>query len=226
MKHLCIGWLAAAGLCLAGDLEKARDRQDRTALEKNVADLGRAAQQTPNNPEAQYHVALASSYLAEVALELRDKAQAQRVAEAGVQAAERAIALRNDVAEYYRVLGPLCGQVVPANVLAGLSYGKRARDALNKALELDPKSAKGYLARAIGNYYLPPAMGGGAELAIRDFERARDLDARSAEAYLWLGLGMRKANRNADARKAFAKTLYASAFVIGRQQQTRPFQRS
>jgi tetratricopeptide (TPR) repeat protein len=207
MKIVWIGWLLAAGLCAAAELEKARDRQDRPALEKTVADLAKAAQQAPNDPEAQYRLALASSYLAEVSLELRDKAQAQRVAEAGVQAAERAIALRKDVAEYYRILGTLCGQVVPANVLGGLSFGRRAREAINKALELDPKSSKGYLARGIGNYYLPAGLGGGAELAIRDFERALELDAKSAEAYLWLGLSMRKVNRNTEARKAFERSI-------------------
>ncbi len=204
-----MAWLAAAALCLGAgnDLEKARDRQDRPALEKSVADFARAAQQAPNDAEAQYRFALASSFLAEVALEVRDKAQAQHVAESGVQAADRAIALRKDVAEYYRVLGTLCGQVIPANVLGGLSYGKRAREAIAKALELDAKSSKAYLARGVGNYYLPPGLGGGAELAIRDFERSAELDAKSADAQLWLGLALRKANRNADARKAFIHSL-------------------
>ena len=55
-----------------------------------------------------------------MALELRDKRQAQRAAEAGVKAAERAIALKPAEVEYHRVLGTLCGQVMPANVLAGL----------------------------------------------------------------------------------------------------------
>ncbi len=208
MTRAVIAWLAAALVCVAAsDLEKHRDRQDRPALEKIVADLSHAAQQAPNDAEAQYRFALASSYLAEVALEVRDKAQAQHVAEAGVQAADRAIALHKDVAEYYRVLGTLCGQVIPANVLGGLSYGKRARDAIAKALELDPKSSKAYLARGVGNYYLPPALGGGAELAIHDFERALELDGKSADSYLWLGLALRKANRNADARKAFSRSL-------------------
>ncbi|MBI2679689.1 MAG: tetratricopeptide repeat protein [Candidatus Solibacter usitatus] len=204
-----IAWLAAAALCLGAgnELEKARDRQDRFALEKSVAELKRAAQQTPGDAEAQYRLALASSYLAEVSLELRDKAQAQRVGETGVQAAERAIALRKDVAEYYRVLGTLCGQVIPANVLGGLSYGKRAREAIAKALELEPKSTKAYLARGVGKNYLPAALGGGAEIAIHDFERAAELDPKLADAHLWLGLALRKVNRNADARKAFARSL-------------------
>ena len=200
---LLAGCLGAA----TGDLESARDRQDRAALERAVAERAAAAGKTPQDAEAQYRLALASSYLAEVALELRDKAQAQRAAEAGVKAADRAIALKPDNAEYHRVLGTLCGQVIPANVLAGLTYGKRARDAVDKALQLDPKSARAWLARGVGNYYLPSAFGGGATLAIADFRKAIQLDPPYADAWLWLGLGLRKENHNAEARKAFAKAL-------------------
>jgi len=197
-----------AGLVLApGALESARDRQDRPALEKQIADLSDVAQKMPHDGDAQYRVALASSYLAEVSLELRDKAQAERAAETGIQAAERAIAINPKNAEYYRVLGTLCGQVVPASVLSAFSYGKRARDAIDKALELDPKSAQAYLARGVGNYYLPEALGGGPPVAIPDFRKAADLDRTSAEAYLWLGLALRKEHHNAEARQAFESAL-------------------
>jgi len=197
----------AALLAAPGPLENARDRQDRAALEKQISDLSAAAQKTPHDADAQYRVALAASYLAEVSLELRDKNQAQRVAESGIQAAARAIAINNRNAEYYRVLGTLCGQVIPASVLSAFSYGKRARDAIDKALELDPKSSQAYLARGVGNYYLPDALGGGASLAIPDFRKAADLDPASAEPYLWFGLALRKEHHNAEARQAFEKAM-------------------
>lgn len=206
MRAFILFWLMAGSLA-AGGLEAARDRQDRAALEKFVAGYAAAAEKSPRDAAAHYRAALASSYLAEVALELRDKAQAQRAAEAGVKAAERAISLKPAEAEYHRVLGTLCGQVVPANVLAGLSYGKRARDAVNKALELNPKSPRAHLARGVGNYYLPAALGGGNRLAIADFRKAVELDPRSADAYLWLGLALRKDHKNAEARAAFARAL-------------------
>jgi len=197
--------LMAALLAAPGALENARDRQDRALLEKQISELSAAAQKAPHDAEAQYRVALASSYLAEVSLELRDKRQAESAAQGGIEAAERAIAINSKNAEYYRVLGTLCGQVVPANLLFALSYGKRAREAIDKALELDPKSAQAYLARGVGNYYLPDAMGGGASVAIPDFRKAISLDASCAEAYLWLGLALRKDHHNADARQAFTK---------------------
>jgi tetratricopeptide (TPR) repeat protein len=187
-------------------LETARDLEDRAALDKLVNEYSAAAAKAPNDAEAQYRAALASSYLAEVALELRDKKLAQEAAERGIKAAERAIALKPE-AEYYRVLGTLCGQVVPANVLTGLSYGKRAKEAIDKALEKDPKSSPAFVSRGVGNYYLPAALGGGADLAIADFRKAIELDPKNAEAYLWLGLSLRKQNKNADARQAFSKSL-------------------
>jgi tetratricopeptide (TPR) repeat protein len=200
-------------------LDNARDRQDRAALEKQISDLSAVAQKSPQDAEAQYRVALASSYLGEVALELHDKHQAQHAAEAGIKAAERAIAVNGKNAEYYRVLGTLCGQMVPANLLFALSYGKRARDSINKALELDPKSAQAYLARGVGNYYLPDAMGGGPSVAIPDFRKAVELEPGSAEAYLWLGLALRKQQHNAEARQAFSKALQLDSARIWIKQQ-------
>jgi len=201
-------FLMAALLAAApGALKDARDRQDRPSLEKQITELSAAAQKAPGDADAQYRVALASSYLAEVALELRDKNQAERAAESGIRAAERAIALNARNAEYYRVLGTLCGQVIPANLLAAFSYGKRAKEAINKALELDPKSSNAYLARGIGNYYLPDPLGGGPSVAIPDIRKAIELDPKSSEAYLWLGLALRKAHQNAEARQAFSKSM-------------------
>lgn len=218
MRAFILFWLIAGSLA-AGGLEAARDGQDRAALEKLVAEYAAGAEKSPQDAAAQYRAALASSYLAEVALELRDKGQAQRAAEAGVKAAERAIALKPAEAEYHRVLGTLCGQVVPANVLAGLSYGKRARDAVNKALELDPKSAQAHLARGVGNYYLPAALGGGNNLAITDFRKAIQLDPKFADAYIWLGLALRKDRNNAEARSAFARALELNPARIWAKQQ-------
>ena len=208
MKLAMTSILTAALLAAApAALKTARDRQDRATLDKLAGEASAAAAVTPGDADAQYRLALASSYVAEVALELRDKNQAQRAAEVGVKAAEAAISLRPNVAEYYRVLGTLCGQVVPANVLMGLSYGKRAQDAIRKAIEKDQKSSAAYLARGVGNYYLPAAFGGGMDLALADFRKAIELDAKSDEAYLWLGLALRRQNKNAEARKAFAKSL-------------------
>src|SRR5262249_56660941 len=101
----------------------------------------------------------------------------------------------------------LYGQIVPVNVLAGLSYGKKAQDEVAKAISLDPKLAAAYVSRGVGNYYLPAGFGGGPDVAIKDFQKAIELNPKSDEAYLWLGLAMRKAKRKAETRAAFSKLL-------------------
>ena len=156
---------------------------------------------------ALYRLALAESYLSQVAFETQDKALAKTAVEDGIRAAERAVSLDGRVAEHHRILGTLCGQVIPANVIAGLKYGKCAMDSINRALELDPKSSDAYLSRGIGNYYLPAAFGGGFEVAMRDFEKAIRLNPKSSEAHLWLGLALRKLNRNSEARASIARSL-------------------
>jgi tetratricopeptide (TPR) repeat protein len=211
-------WITSPGLFLAlflaaappwsADLQRARDTQNRIELGRIASQLSVIAAKQANDAEAQYQAALANSVLAEIAAEVRDKNQAQVAAEAGIKAAERAISLKPANAEYHRILGTLFGQEAAAvGGLGALRYGRSSLEEINKALELDPKASMNYLSRGIGNYYLPAALGGGVELAIKDFEKAITLDARSADAYLWLGLALRKANRDAEARKEFQKSI-------------------
>jgi tetratricopeptide (TPR) repeat protein len=194
-------------LWMGGDLERARDAQDRAALDRMAAQFASEAQKQANDPAAQYRLALVESYIAEVATETHDKNLARSAAEAGIKAAERAASMKPDDAEYHRIYGTLCGQAVSANVLQGMKYGKCAQDEVNKAVQLDPKSAMNYLSRGVGNFYLPAALGGGVELAVNDFQKAIELDPKLAEAHLWLGLALRKENRNVDARKEFQRAL-------------------
>ena len=196
------GFMAAA----PSALETARDQQDRATLEKMVNEYSAVAAKAPTNADAQYRLALAASYLAEVAIEQHDRKQGRQAAEQGIKAAEKAISLKPEVAEYYRVLATLCGQAI-TDVLSGLSYGPRARDAVDRAIEKAPKSSSVYVARGVGSYYLPAQLGGGAKQAIADFQKALELDPKNAEAYLWLGLSLRKENRDAEARQAFTKSL-------------------
>jgi tetratricopeptide (TPR) repeat protein len=218
MRSILTLALLAAG-STAGDLENARNRQDRAALESLAAQLTVVAEKHPGDAGAQYRSARAQSYLAEVALELRDKNQAKTAAEIGIRAARRAVELKPEVAEYHRILGTLCGQVIPANVLLGLKYGKCAQDEINRAIALDPKSSDAFLSRGVGNYYLPASFGGGVEVSIKDFEKAIQLNPKSADAHLWLGMALRKANRNREARESFQRALQLNPHRIWTKQQ-------
>jgi Flp pilus assembly protein TadD len=50
-------------------------------------------------------------------------------------------------------------------------------------------------------------MGGGPEVALNDFDKAIALDPKCAEAYLWKGIALHKANRAAEARQALQKAV-------------------
>jgi tetratricopeptide (TPR) repeat protein len=192
----------------ADDLALLRDHQDRAALEARAAALQTAAEKRPGDADGWYRAAVAYSYAAEVAMETADKKGSSKWAESGVAMADKAIDINPRNAEYYRIMGTLCGQIIPANPMMGiLVYGKKAKESLDKAVALDPKSSGAFLAHGVGYYYLPENMGGGPENAIKDFQRAIALDPKSAEAYLWMGIALRKDHQEAKAHEALAKAL-------------------
>ncbi len=210
LKFILLGFAAAAIAATNVDtaLVKARDSQDLKALNTIISQYKQTAGANPKSPEDQYRLALANSYAAEVALELKDKKDSEKYAEAGIDPIRSAVSLDGSNAEYHRLYGQLCGQVIPANPLLGaLKYGPCARDEINKALELDNKLAMAYVSRGVGNYYLPAQMGGGVDLALKDIDRAIAINPKLAEAYLWKGIALRKAGRNREARQALERSL-------------------
>ncbi len=206
-------WIAL-GCCalLAGttpdpELIKARDQQNLQVLD-GIIERYKEAAGPGTSAEAQYNLALAYSYAAEVAMELHDKKKSESYAVTGLDAAKKAVAGNERDAEYHRLLGAMCGQVIPASPLMGaLSYGSCARDEINKAISLNSNLALAYVSRGIGNFYLPAQMGGGVDLALKDINKAIALDPKLVDAYLWKGVILRKANHDREAREAFTEAL-------------------
>ena len=200
-------WILLFAAMNAGLLEDARDRQDSATLSAQIAKLSVAAAKPGSDAKSNYDLAIARSFEAEIAMEKGDKKASAAAAEAGIEPARKAIAAQAGNAEYHRILGTLCGQIIPANVFAGLKYGRCAMDEVAKAIELNPKSADNWISRGVGNYYLPPSFGGGIDKAISDFDKAIEINSKLADAHLWRGIALRKAGKNPDARKSLAKAL-------------------
>ena len=211
LKAIVSFW--AAGILFAAppppaDLVAARDHQDLAALNTLIAQYQQTSQAKPDCTDCLYKLALANSYAAEVTMELRDKRKSEAFAETGMSLAQKLTATNANNAEYHRLLGELCGQVIPANPIFGaLKYGQCAKDEIDKAIQLDGKLALAYVSRGVGNYYLPASMGGGVDIALKDFDKALALDPKLTDAYLWKGVTLRKANRNAEAHQALEKAL-------------------
>lgn len=199
---------ALFGAASPAELAIARDHQDLNALNGFISQYQQAAAANPQCTDCLYKLALADSFAAEVTMELRDKRKSEAFAEAGMDVAQKLVASKGSNAEYHRLLGELCGQVIPANPIFGaLKYGQCAHDEIDKAIQLDSRLALAYVSRGVGNYYLPASMGGGVDIALRDFDKALSLDPTLSEAYLWKGVTLRKANRNSEARQALQKAL-------------------
>jgi len=207
---LWVAWMVAAAGAedrILDQARRARDAQDRAALEKSAARAAAAADRQPQDPRRQYEAAVIHSYLAEIASETGDRSGAARAVRAGIPAAERAVALDPNSAEYHRLLGALCGQAVPADLSLALRYGGRARDELDRAIRLAPADSDAYLSRGVGKLYLPKPLGGGPEAALEDLRKAVELNPRSDQAHLWLGVALRRANRPAEARAALLQAV-------------------
>jgi tetratricopeptide (TPR) repeat protein len=130
-----------------------------------------------------------------------NKAEAAAAAKQGVALLRQAVPQKPDDAEYRRLLGTLCGQVIPASPLSAFSFGRCALDEIETALRLNPRLAEAYLSRGVGNYYLPPAFGGGLEKAERDVAHAIELSPTSPDAHLWMGLILRRQGKLEKARE-------------------------
>jgi tetratricopeptide (TPR) repeat protein len=217
---IALGFFVVQGAPTDRDLLKARDQQNLPALDGLISRYKKAAESDSKSAEAQYNSALAYSFAAEVAMQLRDKRKSESYAVAGLDPAKKAVAEKGSNAEYHRLLGALCGQVIPANPIMGaLSYGSCARDEINKAINLDSHLALAYVTRGIGNFYLPAQMGGGLDLALKDIDTAISLDPKSADAYTWKGIILRKANKNSEARQAFSEALKLNPDLLWAKQQ-------
>ena len=201
-------------------LDKLLDKQDRAALEQQANALHAVAEKTPGDAKAWYRAALAWSYAAEVAMELRDKSGSEKLARTGIRDAEQAVNLQQNSAEYHRLLGTLYGLVIPANPLIGaLTFGKKAKDELERAITLDPKSPRVWIAHGVGFFYLPVNLGGGAENAIKDYRKAISLDPNSAEAYLWMGIALKRNHQDKEAKEALQKALQLNPDQVWAKQQ-------
>jgi cytochrome c-type biogenesis protein CcmH/NrfG len=177
---------------------KARDRAAVEELQETVARAKKAAAET-NTFQAYLRLALFQTWLCEALESHQNKKLFKQAAEEGVAAAEKAVELNPKSSEAHQLLGDLLNQLIPHVFGGGMKYGKRATDAMDKAIELDPKNVHAYVSRAISFYYTPDAFGGGKTKAFEMLMKAVEIDPLEDSPHIWLALFYLDANKKKEA---------------------------
>jgi tetratricopeptide (TPR) repeat protein len=164
---------------------KARDRASIEDLQQIVEKTRKEATAT-NTFEAYLHLALFDMWLCEAIETHQNDALFKKVAEDGVAAAEKAVALNPQSSNAHWLLGDLLNQLIPHVFGGGMRYGTRATDELDRAIELDAKNAEAYVSRAISYYYTPESFGGSKSKAFELLTKAVESDDQADTPHIWL----------------------------------------
>lgn len=177
---------------------KARDRASVEDLQRMVAKAQKEAAET-NSFEAYLRLALFQVWTCEAAEAHQNNALFKQAAEAGVAAAEKAVALNPKSSDAHQLLGDLLSQLIPHVYGGGMRYGKRSTDELDKAIELNPKNVNAYVSRAISYYYTPDSFGGGKSKAVEMLKKAVEIDSQTDSPHIWLAIFHLDQGRRDDA---------------------------
>jgi lipoprotein NlpI len=155
---------------------QARDHASVEDLQRIVAKAQKEAAET-NSFEAYLRLALFEVWMCEAAEARQNNRLFKQAAEAGVAAAEKAVALNPKSSDAHQLLGDLLSQLIPHVYGGGMRYGQRSTDEMDKAIELDPKNINAYLSRAISYYYSPDSFGGSKSKAFEMLKKAVEIDS-------------------------------------------------
>jgi tetratricopeptide (TPR) repeat protein len=185
----------------APDVVAARKARDGAAVEElqKIVTQAQHDADASKSFDAYLRVALFSVWLCEAEEDRGQKALFKPTAEAGMAAAEKAVALNPQSSDAHQLLGDLLAQLIPHVFGGGMKYGKRSSDEMDKAIELDPKNVNAYVSRAISYYYSPETFGGSKKKAFELLNKAAGIDMRADSPHLWLAMFYLDTNRRDDA---------------------------
>lgn len=177
---------------------RARDHASVEDLQRIVAKAQKEAADKKSF-EAYLRLALFNVWLCEAAEARQNNKLFKQAAEAGVAAAEKAVALNPKSSDAHQLLGDLLSQLIPHVYGGGMRYGQRSTDAMDKAIELDPKNINAYVSRAISYYYTPDSFGGGKPKAFEMLKKAVEIDSQADSPHIWLAIFHLDAGRRDEA---------------------------
>lgn len=218
MKIITVLLILCCSLALAQqpaehpDIPAARAARDRAAIKdlQLLVDKTRKEARQTKRYDAYARLALFDLWLCEAIESHDDKVLFKQVAEDGVAAAEKAVALKPRSSEAHWLLGDLLSQLIPHVYGGGMRYGQRATKALDRAIQLDSKNANAYVSRAISYYYTPESFGGSKTKAFELLTKAVDSDPNADTPHIWLALFHLDLNKTDEAAKEIDLALKAN----------------
>src|SRR6202165_6130705 len=122
------------------------------------------------------------------------------------------------LAETHALLAMTMGRMIGLDQIYSPTLGPLIPKEMNAAITMAPNNPRIWLLRGIQSFYTSEEYGGGLPVAETQLKKAIELFATDnpappapswgkAEAYVWLGQGVQKQNRIAEARAAYNKAL-------------------
>lgn len=164
-----------------------------------------------------YYLALADFRLANCSSQNEKKAE-EAIKEA-IKNLEVSLSLKGDFSDSHALFGSVLGFRISLDPYRGPFLGRKARNSIERAIQLDPENPRAYLAQGVSYYHTPSLFGGGVDKAIKALEKAIKLFEKERkegtiepswghdEAYGWLGLCYVKKRNRPMAEEAFKKGL-------------------
>ena len=133
---------------------------------------------------------------------------AEKLVEAGIKAAQRAVQMEGDSADAHALLARLYETKLSyGDLFTGLDIGPKAGAENKRALALAPDNAQVQLAAGVQYVMAPPIGGGDVKKGIATLKRALELDPEMDEAYYWLAKAYRKQNDRAGFKQSLESAL-------------------
>ena len=154
----------------------------KAAFERALADtsLDAAFDELSVESWGHYYIALADYRIADhlLAADEKNKGAAAEHLKAAVEHLQKATEIDPQAAEAYALLASAYGRQIGLNPAKGIVLGRRAQQALKKAVQLAPDNPRVVLCTAIRDFNTPGMFGGSKEKGLQGFQRAAELFAQ------------------------------------------------
>jgi tetratricopeptide (TPR) repeat protein len=219
VPHVVLTLLLTA-LCSAQSVDPAREQglqlleEGRTTLEDNTLanardHFTRLTQQHPDNADYFYDLARVNAYRCEAYAAHGDRKRGESALDEAILNVQQSLKLNEKSANAHSLLADLYGRKISFGVgmFAGPKFGPKIKAENQRAQDFDANNARVFA--SLGRQYLnaPKMFGGDVDKAIENFRKSIQLDPKSDETFVWLGIALRKKGDAGGAAQVFNEAL-------------------